>query len=119
MLADPISVKVAGVATNHPRTGIGSESNTYSTADGSSQIRVGGSTNKTRKRKYVSNTNTKIAADPLTAVNQTVQATVTVSINEPLWGYTVAEIKALVLDTLDFLSATSGANTDKILGGER
>jgi len=119
MLADPISVKVAGVATNHPRTGIGSESNVYSVADGSSQIRVGGSKSRNRDRKYISNTKAKIAADPLTAVNQSVSATVTVSINAPLWGFTTAELKALVLDSLDFLSATSGANADKILGGER
>jgi hypothetical protein len=119
MLPDPISIKVAGVATNHPRTGIGAESNVYSTADGSSQIRVGGSQSRNRKRKYLANTKTKIAADPLTAINQTVAATVTISVSEPLWGFTVAEIKALVLDSLEFLSASTGANTDKILGGER
>lgn len=119
MLADPISAKVAGVATNHPRTGVGSESNVYSVADGSSVIRVGGSTTRNRARKYISNTSTKIAADPLTAVNQSVNATVTVSVNAPAFGFTQAQLKALVLDTLEFLSASTGANTDKILGGER
>jgi hypothetical protein len=119
MLADPISNKVAGVATNHPRIAVGSENNVYSIADGTSVIRIGGSASRTRKRKFYSNTKTKIAADPLTAVNQQVNANVTITISEPLWGFTVAEIKALVLDSLDFLSATSGANTDKILGGER
>lgn len=119
MLADPISFKVATVATNHPRVAVGAESNLYSVADGSSQIRVGGSSTRNRKRFYLTNSKTKIAADPLTAVNQSVVASVTISINEPLWGFTVAELKALVLDSCDFLSSTSGANTDKILGGER
>nr|QDH87719.1 MAG: hypothetical protein H2Rhizo332525_000001 [Leviviridae sp.] len=119
MLADPISFKVATVATNHPRISVGGESNVYSVADGSSQIRVGGSSTRNRKRFYLSSTKTKIAADPLTAVNQSVNASVTISISEPLWGFTVAELKALVLDACDFLTATTGANTDKILGGER
>lgn len=119
MLTDPISIKVAGVATNHPRTGVGSESNVYSTADGTSVVRVGGSTSRNRSRKYYSNTSTKIAADPLTAVNQSVYATVTVSVNAPAFGFTQAQLKALVLDTLEFGSATSGSNVDKILGGER
>jgi predicted transglutaminase-like cysteine proteinase len=119
MLADPISVKVAGVATNHPRTGVGQESNVYSVADESSVVRVGGTKSRNRARKYISHTLTKVAADPISAVNQSVNATVTISINEPLWGFSNAELKALVLDTVDFLTNTTGANTDKILGGER
>lgn len=119
MLADPISAKVAGVATNHPRIAVGAESNLYSVADGTSQVRVGGSTSKNRKRIYVTHSATKIAADPITAVNQSQNAAVTISINAPLWGFSTAELKALVLDTMEFLSASTGANTDKILGGER
>lgn len=119
MLADPISFKIATVATNHPRVAVGSEANVYQIADGSSKIQVGNSASRVRKRKFISNTKTKIAADPLTAVNQSVNATITISISEPLWGFTVAEIKALVLDTCDFLTASTGAQTDKILGGEK
>jgi hypothetical protein len=119
MLSDPISYKVAGVATNHPRTGVGTESNVYSVADGTSVVRVGGSKSSNRSRKYVAKTATKIAADPISAVNQSVNATVTISLTQPLWGFSTAELKALVLDACDFLTNTSGANTDKILGGER
>ena len=118
MLADPLPFKVATVSTNHPRVAVGSESNLYSVPDGSSQIRVGGSSTRNRKRTYLTSSKTKIAADPLTAINQSVVASVTISVNSPLWGFTVAELKALVLDACDFLSATSGANTDKVLGGE-
>lgn len=119
MLADPISIKVNNVATNHPRVGIGSEQNTYSVADGTSLVRVGGSTSSKRTRKFMSNTSTKIAADPLTAVNQSVNAVVTISVTAPPWGFTQAQLKQLVLDTADFWTASTGANTDKILGGER
>lgn len=119
MLADPISIKVGGTATPHPRIAVGAESNVYALADNSNVVRVGGGTTRNRTRKYISNTSTKIAADPLTAVNQSVNATVTVSVNAPAFGFTQAQLKALVLDTLEFLSASTGANLDKILGGER
>lgn len=119
MLADPISFKVASVATNHPRISVGQESNLYAVADGTSVVRVGGSSTRNRKRQFVSSTRTKVAADPLTAVNQSVQSVVTVTISEPTFGFSNAEVKQQVLDTLDFLSASTGANTDKVLGGER
>lgn len=119
MLADPISFKVATVATNHPRVGIGSESNVYSVADGTSVVRVGGSSTRNRKRQYTTNSRTKIAADPISAVNQSVTASVTISINEPTFGFTATELKQLVTDACDFWTATSGANADKIIGGER
>jgi hypothetical protein len=119
MLSDPISYKVAGAAVNHPRVAVGSEYNEYSTSDGTSVVRVGGSKTKTRTRKFVSKTATKIAADPISAVNQSVQAVVTITISSPAFGFTASELKQQILDAADFMSATSGANTDKILGGER
>lgn len=119
MLPDPISHKVAGVATNHPRVGMTSDSNLYSVADGSSQIRVGNSSSRNRKRQFSTATRTKIAADPLTAVNASIAASVTIAVTEPHWGFTQAELKQLVLDAADFWTATSGANTDKIVGGEK
>nr|QDH91193.1 MAG: hypothetical protein H4Bulk46320e3181_000002 [Leviviridae sp.] len=119
MLSDPISYKVAGVATNHPRTAVGTEFNEYSVSDGTSVVRVGSSKTKGRVRKFVSKTATKVAADPISAVNQSVNAVVTVTLSNASFGFTTAELKALVLDAADFLTNTSGANTDKILGGER
>jgi len=119
MLADPISVKVNNVATNHPRVAVGTEQNVYSIADATSQIRVGGSSTSKRVRRFMSNTSTKIAADPLTAINSNVNAVVTISVSHAPWGFTQAQLKQLVLDTADFWTATTGANTDKILGGER
>lgn len=119
MLADPISHKVNNVATNHPRVGVGNEQNVYSIADGTSVIRVGGSSTGKRVRRFASNTSTKIAADPLTAVNSSVNAVVTISVSHAPWGFTQAQLKQLVLDTADFWTASTGANTDKILGGER
>jgi hypothetical protein len=119
VLSDPISAKVGGVATNHPRLSVGAESNLYGTADGVNVIRVGGSSTSKRKRYYTSKAATKIAADPISAVQSSQTATITVSVNAPSWGFSNAELKQLVLDHLDFLSASTGANIDKILGGER
>lgn len=119
MLSDPISVKVGGVATNFPRTSVGAESNLYTTPDGVNQVRVGGSTTSKRKRFYTSKAATKIAADPISAVQSSQTATITTSINVPNWGFSNVELKQMVLDHIEFLSASSGANIDKILGGER
>lgn len=119
MLADPISMKVSNVATNHPRVSVGTEYNEYAVADRTSTVRVGSSSSKTRRRNFITSARTKIAADPISAVNQSVQAVVTISIAQPPFGFTNAELKQLVLDACDFLTASTGANTDKILGGER
>lgn len=119
MLADPISVKVATVATNHPRVAVASEYNEYSVPDGTSSVRVGSSRNKNRHRNFVTSAVKKIAADPLTAVNQQVQAVVSLSVTRPPTGFSIAELKTQVLDLCDFLTASTGANTEKIVGGER
>ncbi|DAD50809.1 coat protein [ssRNA phage SRR5466369_2] len=118
MLADPISVKVAGAATNHPRVSVGKEYNEYSVADATSKVRVGHSASKTANRSFVTSIGTKVAADPISAVNQSVTRTITISVSRGKFGFSNAELKQSILDLCEFLTASTGANIDKLLGGE-
>lgn len=115
MLSDPISKKVAGAATDHPRVSVGPEYNEYSVPDRTSSVRVGSSTSKNRKRNFVTAAVTKIAADPISAVNQSVQSVVTISVSQPPFGFTVTELKQQVLDACEFLTADTGADRKSVV----
>jgi hypothetical protein len=60
----------------------------------------------------------KIAADPLTAVNQRISAGVYLVIDAPLSGFTRTELKELVVGIADWAKAGTNANLLKVLGEE-
>jgi len=64
-------------------------------------------------------THRKIAADPLISA-QSIEYSMTayVVFDVPVTGYTVAEAKQIVDGLTAWLTASSGANTTKVLGGE-
>lgn len=115
MLADPQSINSVSL----PRTGVGTDSATYTSADGTLSLRVQQIGGKDRTRFVISVQSTKIAADPLTAVNQRVNAVVSVTVTAPPSGFTATELKDLFAGLSTALSATSGAMLIKILGGEK
>lgn len=117
MLADPLVILVNNVATNLPRINLGAGTAEYSNSDGSitaivRQTKSSGG----RFRREVRLTRTKIAADPISAVNKSVSASVYMVIDEPQFGFMdtdLADMKA-GLNTL-----TGDAPTFlKVLGGE-
>jgi hypothetical protein len=114
MLADPQSIN----AVSLPRTGIGANSATYTSADGALSLKVQRIRGKDNIRTVVSVQTTKIAADPLTAVNQRVSSVISVSITQPLSGFTTTELKDQTTGTFTALTASTNAMLLKVLGGE-
>jgi uncharacterized protein YqiB (DUF1249 family) len=116
-LSDPQSLTIATVANSLPRVETNGSSSVYQTSDGTVKLSVSTSAGK-RKRTLVRVDHTKIAADPLTAVNQQVSMSLQLVADRPLTGYTVAQQQDIVKALVDYLSASTYANTTKILGGE-
>jgi hypothetical protein len=119
MLADPQSVTVGGGAKSLPRTGIGSDTVDYTTADGAYRLRVQQKQNGKSRRTNISLIANKIAADPLTAVNSRLSALVSVNVTSPIDGFTVDELADQITGLSTLLTASSAATAKKILGGEK
>lgn len=119
MLADPQSITVDTQEKSLPRIGVRGDTNEYMSADGEFTFYVTHRKSGTRDRKTISILQTKIAADPLTAVNQRVNASVALSVNSPLSGFTATELKHIVDALADYVKASTGDNLKKILGGEK
>jgi len=115
VLADPQSVTINAVATSLPKTSVGPTQNVYSSADGNTVMTVKQNTTKTRFRREIRLAQTKVSADPISAVNKEVGASVYLVIDEPRFGFSDAEIGYLI----DALKAWStSTNYNKVLGGE-
>lgn len=119
MLADPQSITIAAATTPLPRVSVGADSADYSDVDGKTVLHVQQSTAKSSRRTVVTLRSNKIAADPLTAVNRRVSSTIAVTVNAPLDGFTITELKDQVVALATYLTASSAATTVKILGGEK
>jgi hypothetical protein len=74
---------------------------------------------KKRNRHQVRVDLTKIAADPyIAAQNVSVSTSVYLVVDEPVQGFTRAELLALVTGFITQLQASSNADLTKFLGGE-
>lgn len=116
MLADPQSVTINSVATSLPRTQQGPNQNIYTSADGKTVLTTKQNTTSARFRREVRLAQTKIAADPISAVNKESGVSVYLVIDEPRSGvFSDTEIGYLI----DALKAWStSTNYNKVLGGE-
>jgi len=115
MLADPQSVTINAVAVQLPRTNLNGTNTVYTAADGNTTFSVKQSVTASRFRREVRLATQKIAADPISAVNKQIGASVYLVIDEPKYGYTDAELGFLI----DALKAWfTSVNYNKILGGE-
>lgn len=118
MLADPQSVTINAVPHSLPRTVAGANQGQFTKEDGTVKLSVSHATGK-RVRRSARLDSSKISADPLVpSQNQKVSTSVYIVIDQPQTGYTNAEIKLVVDGFLAWLTASSGANITKILGGE-
>lgn len=115
MFTDPQSVTVNSVAQSMPRIKVGATDSTYRTADGNFQLRISHQSTKARARRMVRLDQSKIATDPLTTNNVSVSAGVYIVVDEPLVGFTDAELDYLVDALVGWLSA---GNIAKLLGSE-
>lgn len=118
--ADPQSVTVNSVAQSLPR--IASPAPTtqgvFSTADGTYTYAVRQNSTKDRFRREIRFTQRKVATDPIAAVQKEVSASIIIAVDEPKWGFSDTELGYLIAGVLANLSASSGANQAKLLGGE-
>jgi reverse gyrase len=116
--SDTQTVTVNSVAQTLPRTGFGASSGTFASADGAYSLVVSSAYGK-RTRRTIRLSHQKISADPLIP-SQNVRNTMStyIVVDTPLNGYTVTEIKQIVDGLTAFLTASTGANVTKLLGGE-
>jgi hypothetical protein len=117
MFSDPQSVTISGSAISLPRTSSGVNAGTYSSADSAVKMTVSSQYGK-RNRRTVRLEHSKIAADPLTSANTKYSMTTYVVFDTPPVGYTVAEAQAVIAGFTAWLTASTGANVAKVLGGE-
>jgi len=117
-LADPQSITVSGSAKS--LAGVPSPANAgkYSNNGGEFVFDVVQGTTKDRFNRVMRFTQTKTAADPISSVNKQVSATVSVSINEPRWGFDDADLVALLTGLVATLSGSTYALVKQVLNGE-
>lgn len=115
MFADPQTV----VGNSCPRIKIGDQNATYRNAAGTIQLRISHQPSKSRVRRMIRIDQTKIAADPISAVNQQISAGVYFVVDSPANGsFTNAELVSLVAGLMTFVSEDTYGATNKLLGGE-
>ncbi len=118
MFSDPQSVTINAVAVSLPRVSSGENSGSYKSADGNVDMQISHQYGR-RSRRRIRLHHQKVAADPLsTGYNKSYDMAMTVVIDTPDIGYTATEAKQVVDALVAYLSASSGANVTKLLGGE-
>lgn len=117
MFADPQSVTVNAIAKSMPRISSSNptKSGLFSTPDGDFQFTVSQNATASRFRREVRLTQSKVAADPISAVNKQVSTSVIITVDEPRWGFSDTELGYLTSGLVAWFTA---ANRDKMLGGE-
>jgi hypothetical protein len=116
VLTDPQSVTINTVATSLPRTQQGTSQNLYTSADGKTVMTTKQNITTARFRREVRLAQTKIAADPISAINKESGLSVYFVVDEPRSGvFSDTEI-GYVIDALK--TWLSSANYNKVLGGE-
>ena len=116
--ADPQSVTINAVANSLPRTSSDATTSEYTKDDGNVSLRISHSTGRRVQRRIRLN-HRKVAADPFqTGLNSEFSMSVQVIVDVPKLGYSIAEQKQIVDALVAFLSASSGAKTTQLLGGE-
>lgn len=116
-LTDPQPITINGVTTSLPRTNTGNNQSEYSAADGNIILKISHVRGR-RNRRMIRVDHRKVAADPLTTVNQSVSMSSYMVIDVPVSGYSPAEAKQVVDGLIAKLTASSGALITQILGGE-
>jgi biopolymer transport protein ExbB/TolQ len=119
MLLDPQSVTVGGTTISLPRTGSDKGSSDYTSADGTSQLRVAQTTNSTSRKTTISLKTNTSAADPISSLNSRKSSLWTISNTAPLDGFTVVELRDQLIGLANALTASTGALAAKALGGEK
>lgn len=115
---DPQVVTINAVPLTLPRVGSGVNTGVFSKDDGTVRLSVSHAYGK-RTRRTIRIDHSKIAPDPLVSA-QNIKYTMSTYIvcDIPVTGYTVAEAKQVIDGLTAYLTASSGARTTQLLGGE-
>jgi hypothetical protein len=117
-LSDPQSLTIGSDTYSLPRVSVLERGSIFALSDGDIQFKVSHQKGK-RNRSVVRIDETIIAADPLVpTTNYATSMSVQLVVDTPLIGFDVATRKAVVDALVAWLSASSGANLTKVLGGE-
>jgi hypothetical protein len=118
MFTDPQSVTISGTAISLPRTSSGVNAGTYTSNDGATGLLISHSYGK-RVRRAIAIQVKKYASDPANpSQNIPVSATIRLTVDQPVQGYSVADLQAAIVGFLANLTASSNANIGHFLGGE-
>lgn len=115
---DPQSITINAVAHSLPRVKITDTGAVYSNADGT--VRVSANHVYGRRNRRVARVDfQKTAPDPLfPAQNVPYTMAAYIVVDVPKTGFTITEQKQIVDAITAWATASSGANTTKLLGGE-
>lgn len=116
-LTDPQSITISAVPISLPRTSVRVNGSTYTSGDGLVALRVDHSYGR-RTRRVIRIDHSKVAPDPLTAVNTKFSLSWYTVLDVPPVGYTVAEQKAVYDGFKAMLAASTDAIVTKTQGGE-
>lgn len=112
---DPQSITVNTVTKSMPRIKSDGTKSIYKTADEEFQFTISHQESKSRTRRMVRVDQRKVAADPLTSVNEYKTAGVYVVIDEPEYGFTDTELGYIVAALTAWLTA---GNVAKVCASE-
>jgi hypothetical protein len=116
--ADPQSIKISGVTTSLPRVSTGKFESVYESSDGLIKLSAATSNGK-RIRRVIRVDLSKVTADPfIPAQNVEVSTSIYLVFDEPLAGFTNADLKALYDGFIEALQAGSSVLITKLLGSE-
>ncbi|DAD51139.1 coat protein [ssRNA phage SRR7976310_13] len=116
--ADPQSVTINAVAQTLPRVSSGDNKGAFRKDDSTVELVVQHAYGK-RVRRVIRLNHNKVAVDPLVpSYNVPYSMSVSLVVDAPVVGYTVAEQKQIVDAVTAYLTASSGARTTQLLGGE-
>jgi hypothetical protein len=120
MYADPQSITVGGGAKTFVRIGSTTPATkgSFQTTDGAYRLDINQNKSANRFRHEARLTLVKVAADPISAVNKQVSASIIVTIDEPLWGFSDADLIDGVTGLFTLLNASTYAKTQTLLNGE-
>lgn len=122
MFADPLSIDFAGEKPFSRLPSSQANKSVYRYEDSTYNLEFNCTQSATAKRKRheIRITQTKVAPDPISAVNQTISASAMIVIDEPNFGFTDAELGlgGLIGSLIDTLSDDSGLVAAKMLAGE-
>lgn len=115
--ADPQTVTINAIANTLPRISSGTNSGSFRKDDQTVTLSVSHQYGK-RVRRQIRLDHKKIAPDVFTSDNREYSASVYLVVDAPVTGYTVAELKQIVDGLTGYLTASSGARSTQLLGGE-